>query len=188
MPMTNAEVIDADDQADLLVDRRRADDVAGLEVLRGVAGVGGGDADDGADRQRHRRVDVAGPAERHEDQAGDDQRRDRHARDRVRRRADEAGDARRHGGEEEAEDDDEDRRRGRCPGSAGRASTARKMASSSDPPSTTIIGMSRSVRSCVAAAPPAPKPFRPSRADETIVGSVRASVMRPAASTAPAPM
>ena len=43
------------------------------------------------------RVDVAGPAERDEDQAGQDQRRDRHARDRVRRGADEAGDARRHG-------------------------------------------------------------------------------------------
>ena len=65
--------------------------------------------------------------------------------------------------------------------------TARKIASSSEPPSTIVIGMSRSVRSC---APPAaaPKPFRPSRADEMIVGSVRASVISPAASTAPAPM
>ena len=34
----------------------------------------------------------------------------------------------------------------------------------------------------------APNPLRPSRADEMIVGSVRPSVMRPAASTAPAPM
>jgi hypothetical protein len=50
--------------------------------------------------------------------------------------------------------------------------TARKMASSSEPPSTIDIGMSRSVRDC---APPAavPKPFSPSRADPMIVGSVR---------------
>ncbi len=65
--------------------------------------------------------------------------------------------------------------------------TARKIASSSEPPSTTVIGMSRSVRSC---APPAaaPNPLRPSRADPMIVGSVRARVINPAASTAPAPM
>ena len=65
--------------------------------------------------------------------------------------------------------------------------TARKIASSSEPPSTIVIGMSRSVRDC-APPPAAPKPFRPSRADATIVGSVRDSVIRPAASTAPAPM
>ena len=44
----------ADDQPDLLVERRRADDVAGLEVLRRVAGVGRRDADDGADAERDR--------------------------------------------------------------------------------------------------------------------------------------
>ena len=42
---------DADGQPHLLIDRRGADDVAGLEILRRVAGVGRGDADDGADRQ-----------------------------------------------------------------------------------------------------------------------------------------
>ena len=72
-----------------------------------------------------------------------------------------------------------------CVGSPG--ASARKSASRSEPPMTTVIGRSRSVRSC---APPAPlpMPFRPSRAEETMVGMVRARVMRPAASTAPAPM
>ena len=53
-PMTNGRGDDADDQADLLVDRRRADDVAGLQILRRVAGVRGRDADDGADAERDR--------------------------------------------------------------------------------------------------------------------------------------
>jgi hypothetical protein len=68
--------------------------------------------------------------------------------------------------------------------------TARKTASSSDPPSTTAIGMSRSVRICALPPPAAPAEMsrRPSRADDRIVGMVRASVMTPAASTAPAPM
>ena len=100
---------DADRQAHLLIDRRRADDVAGLQVLRGVAGIRRADADDRADRQRDRPVDIARPAERDEDHARDDQRRDRHAGDRVRRGADQAGDARRDRGEEEAEEHDEDR-------------------------------------------------------------------------------
>ncbi len=54
--------------------------------------------------------------------------------------------------------------------------------------STTLIGISRSVRSRDAPPAPAPNPFNPSSADRTIVGIVRASVMSPAASTAPAPM
>ena len=64
---------------------------------------------------------------------------------------------------------------------------ARNSASRSDPMSTTTIGMSRSVRMRLAPAP-APKSLIPSRADAMIVGIVRASVMRPAARTAPAPM
>ena len=44
-------------------------------------------------------------AERDEDHAGDDQRGDRHARDRVVGRPDDADDAGAHGDEEEAEDD-----------------------------------------------------------------------------------
>src|SRR6202012_2453624 len=40
---------DADHERDLLQARRGADDVTGLQVLRGVAGVGSGDADDAAD-------------------------------------------------------------------------------------------------------------------------------------------
>ena len=66
--------------------------------------------------------------------------------------------------------------------------TARKIASSSDPPSTKIIGRSRSVRICAAPLDFALKSFTLSRNDETIVGSVRASVIRPEASTAPAPV
>jgi hypothetical protein len=65
--------------------------------------------------------------------------------------------------------------------------TMRKSASAAVPASTTTIGMSRSVRMALV-VPPAPKPFSPSRADEMIVGRVRASVISPAASTAPAPM
>ena len=47
----------ADHQADLLRARRGADQVAGLQILRGGAGVGGGDADHAADAQRHRLVE-----------------------------------------------------------------------------------------------------------------------------------
>ncbi len=72
-----------------------------------------------------------------------------------------------------------------CVGRPG--ATARNTASSSEPASTTVIGMSRSVRAW-AAPDAAPKPFSPSRAEATMVGSVRVSVIRPAASTAPAPM
>ena len=154
--------------------RRRADEVAGLQILRRAAGVRGRDADDGADAERDRRVAVAGPAERDEDQAGEDQRRDRHARNRVRRGADEAGDARRHRDEEEPEDDDRESRRGSCPASASSARRARKIASSSEPTSTTIIGMSRSVR--IGAAPPRRRrsPSCCRGTTTTIVGIVRA--------------
>ena len=62
------------------------------------------------------------------------------------------------------------------------------MPGASDPTRTMVIGMSRSVRSLTAPARPALKSFMLSRNDETIVGIVRASVMMPAASTAPAPM
>ena len=68
-----------------------------------------------------------------------------------------------------------------------RGATARNTASASEPPSTTISGRSRSVRSCVV-CPEAPNPFTLSRNEEMIVGIVRASVMMPAASTAPAPV
>ena len=99
---------DPDDEADLLVDGRRADDEAGLEILRGRAGNRRGDADHRADAERDRRVVVADPADADEDRAGQDQRGDRHARDRVRRVADEARDAGRDRHEEEAEQHHED--------------------------------------------------------------------------------
>src|SRR5882762_1479140 len=99
---------DADDQSNLLIERRRADDVAGFQVLRGVAGVRGGNADDGADAYGDRGIHVACPSERHEEQARQDQRGDGHAGNRVRRGADQTGDARRDGREEEAEDQNQD--------------------------------------------------------------------------------
>ena len=74
----------ADDQRELLIDRCRTDDVSGLEILRGVAGIGGGDADDGADADGHRAISVAGPAEKDEQETGEDQRRDGHSGNRVR--------------------------------------------------------------------------------------------------------
>ena len=74
-----------------------------------------------------------------------------------------------------------------CVGILG--ATARKIASSSEPPSTTVIGMSRSVRSRAARRPCRRRsPSRCRGTTTTIVGIVRASVMSPAASTAPAPM
>ena len=73
-----------------------------------------------------------------------------------------------------------------CVGIPG--ATARKIASSRLPTRTTSSGMSRSVRACVTAPPFAPRSFMLSRNDETIVGIVRASVISPAASTAPAPV
>ena len=66
--------------------------------------------------------------------------------------------------------------------------TARNSARSSEPTRTTVSGMSRSVRSRPAAPVVAPNSFTLSRNDDTIVGSVRASVIRPAARTAPAPV
>ena len=70
-----------------------------------------------------------------------------------------------------------------------RGATARNSASSSVPASTTVIGMSRSVRDWPLPAPDlALKSRMLSRNDETIVGMVRASVISPAASTAPAPV
>src|SRR6266849_2602016 len=72
-----------------------------------------------------------------------------------------------------------------CVGILG--ATARKIARANDPPRTTVAGRSRSVRVLTTAEPP-PKSLTLSRKDDTIVGIVRASVMRPEASTAPAPV
>ena len=173
--MTSAEVSDADDQPDLLIDRRRADDVAGLEILRGAAGVGGRDADDRADADA-RRARSASPVQPSATKigAGQDQRRDRHARDRVRRGADEAGDARRDGHEEEAEDDDEQRREevalrrhasARSPGTT----PSSERAAEHDDQREVALGAQPSPP----ADWPAPKSFMLSRNDETMVGIVR---------------
>ena len=57
---------DADDQADLLPERRGADKVAGLQILRRGARDRRGDANDAANRQREHAVGVGRPAERGE--------------------------------------------------------------------------------------------------------------------------
>ena len=41
----------ADDQSDLLLRRRRADQKSGFQILRSAAGIGGGDADHAANRE-----------------------------------------------------------------------------------------------------------------------------------------
>ncbi len=70
-----------------------------------------------------------------------------------------------------------------------RGASAKKSASSSEPTRTTVSGRSRSVLSRESAAPASALNSRTlSRKDETIVGMVRASVISPAASTAPAPV
>src|SRR3989449_10914127 len=73
-----------------------------------------------------------------------------------------------------------------CVGILG--ATARKIASASEPPSTTASGRSRSVRNVAACDLPALKSFMLSRNDGTIVGTVRHRLMMPAARTAPAPV
>ena len=59
-----------DQDRDLLLPGRRADQEAGLEVLRGRAAVGRRDADDARDRQRRQAVFRPDPAQHDEDQAG----------------------------------------------------------------------------------------------------------------------
>ena len=99
---------DADHDGDLLLPGRGADEVAGLEILRGVAGVGGGDADDSADGDGEGSEGGSGPAFDEEDGGGGHQRGDGHAGDGRGGGADDADDARGDGDEEEAEDDDEE--------------------------------------------------------------------------------
>ena len=109
-------------------------------------------------------------------------------------RAQLAGDARRDHGEEEAEDTmiaTADRRPTPSPGTAwscGRK--VMKSARASEPPSTSEIGRSRSVRG--RRAPPRPSSARRSRKDarkeSRMVGIALMRLMMPPAATAPAPM
>ena len=69
------------------------DQEARLQVLGGVAGVGGRDADRAADHQSQHPVGAARPAHGQEHAAGGHQGRDGHARDGVGRGADEPDDA-----------------------------------------------------------------------------------------------
>ena len=99
---------DADHDGDLLLLRSGFDEVAGLEILRGVAGVGGGDADDSTDGDGEGSEGGGGPAFDEEDGGGGHQRRDGHAGDGRGGAAHDADDARDDGYEEEAEDDDQE--------------------------------------------------------------------------------
>ncbi len=180
---------DADDQPDLLIDRasrRRCSRSSGPGCR---ASVGRGDADDGADAERDRRV--VSPVQPRATKSrqvrisvaivmpeiGFDEEPIRPVM------RDDTVD------EEESEDDARASRRARCPVSAVRARRQEQARAARVPPSTTLMGMSRSVRNRAAAPAAARRSrFMPSarRADD---GRNRpASVIRPDASTAPAPM
>ena len=102
---------DADEEGEALHARRGADEEAGLQVLRGVAGLGRGDADHAADGDGQSAEGRRRPAADQEDGRGGHQRGDGHAGDGVGRAADEAHDARADGDEEKSEDDHEQRMR-----------------------------------------------------------------------------
>ena len=85
---------DADHEGDLLLPGGGADEVAGLEVLRGVAGVRGGDADDAADGDGEGAEGGGGPALDQEDGGGGHEGGDGHAGDGRGGDADDADDAR----------------------------------------------------------------------------------------------
>ena len=72
---------DADHEGDLLQAWGGSDDVAGFEVLAGVAGIGSGDADGPADGDGEGSVGRGGPAFDEEDGGGGHQRSNSHAGD-----------------------------------------------------------------------------------------------------------
>ena len=88
---------------------RGADEKTCLEVLRGVARFGRGDADHAADGDGQCAEGRRGPAVDQEDGRGGHQGGDGHAGDGVGGAADEADDARADGDEEKSEDDHEQR-------------------------------------------------------------------------------
>ena len=81
MPMEKMETMTPIIRASCCFHGRGADEVAGLEVLRGVAGVRGGDADDAADGDGERAEGGCGPALDEEDGGGGHQGGDGHAGD-----------------------------------------------------------------------------------------------------------
>ena len=103
---------DGDDDADhdgyLLLPGGGSDEVAGLEVLCGVSGVGGGDADDAADGDGEGSEGGGGPSFDEEDGGGGHEGCDGHSGDGGCGGADDSDDAGGDGDEEESEDDDED--------------------------------------------------------------------------------
>ena len=180
---------DPDDEADLLPSRRRAHEEPGLQVLRGGARVRGRDADEGPDAERDGLVNVARAADQHEHDARAHQGGDRHTRDRVRGRSDDADDA------EDTVTKKNPKTMTRSPmrsepgngpcGKPGRIvmSSARTI----EPPTTIPIPRSSSVLTRAFSPVPPRNDFTDSLKADTIVGSVFTSVMTPAHATAPAP-
>ena len=74
----------AEQNGDLLIPRRRADEEAGLQILRSGAAVGRRDANDAADGKRGHEIARPGPADEQKNQAGQQQGGHRHAGDRIR--------------------------------------------------------------------------------------------------------
>ena len=80
-PMEKMRDDDADHDGDLLLPGGGSDEVAGLEILAGVACVGGGDADDSADGDGEGSEGGGGPAFDEEDGGGGHEGGDGHAGD-----------------------------------------------------------------------------------------------------------
>src|SRR5580658_3917160 len=100
---------DADHEGNLLKARRGADEVAGLEILRGVTRVRGGDADDASDGDCEGSEGWVRPSHDKEDGGSGHEGGDGHPGDRAGRAADETDDTRADGDEEKAEDDHQQR-------------------------------------------------------------------------------
>ena len=176
-------------EPELLIQRRGADDVTGLEILRRVAGVCGRDADDSADAQWQRAHTYRPSSPR--------PRRARQVRMSVAIVMPEIG------FEEEPmrpvmRDETVEKKKPNitistaastlpCSGMPGRNREEQRQQQRCRS-STTLIGISRSVPDLAPAVAATPMLFRPPSAELMIVGIVRASVISPAASTAPAPM
>ena len=91
----------------MLIGGRGADEVAGLQVLRGGAGNCRGRANYSANHQCQHFVIRRRPPGHKKDRARSHERSDAHAADWVGGIAEQPADARRHGNKEEAEDGDE---------------------------------------------------------------------------------
>ena len=95
---------------ELLFPRSRADQEAGLQILRSIACVGGGDAHHAADGDGERAEGGSGPSLHEENRGSGHQCCDGHAGDGIGRAADQADDARGNSDEKKSKHDDKERR------------------------------------------------------------------------------